>query len=163
MILVGGWVLIDQRKGTAINQTPPKISSTKTESQKETGQTVPLPTEEDIIRTYFNLINEKRIPEAIEMMSQKAVQDDSSKQAWGVQLNAIRSIKVESIKPCQDEFCILQENQKEFEVSLQVEVDPKTADAPIPYYGWNEGSNLRWVILEKEGNLWKVLGIGTGP
>ncbi|PIP52770.1 hypothetical protein COX08_04675, partial [Candidatus Beckwithbacteria bacterium CG23_combo_of_CG06-09_8_20_14_all_34_8] len=60
---------------------------------------VPLPAGHDIVNLFFNLINEKRIPEAIEMMSETAVPDDSAKQAWGVQFNAIKSISVIDIEP----------------------------------------------------------------
>lgn len=47
--------------------------------KKETNNIVPLPTEEDIIKNFFQLINEKKIPEAISMMSKEIANDDSTK------------------------------------------------------------------------------------
>jgi hypothetical protein len=33
----------------------------------------------------------------------------------------------------------------------------------MPYFGWDNGTNTRWVELVKEEGLWKVQGIATGP
>jgi hypothetical protein len=161
LVLGGGWLMMSRKTEEEPGPAPTAIPTAVTTIAVK--ESVPLPTEEDIIRTYFNLIDEKRIPEAIEMMSQKAIGDESSKQAWGVQLNSFRSIKVENIEACKDEPCVWEDNQKEFKVSLSVQLDPKAAEAPIPYYGYDEGSNIRWLILDKEENVWKITGLGTGP
>ena len=135
--------------GSAVESTPTATS------------TASLPTEEDIIRTFFALIDEKRIPEAISMMSKKMIGDESSKQGWGVQFNAIEKIKVSAIEPAMRESW--SENSHEYKVDLDVKVSANAADAPIPYYGWENGSNLRWVEIVKEDGLWKIDNLATGP
>jgi len=115
---------------------------------------VPLPTEEDIIRTFFELIDEARIPEAVAMMSVEAVPDDSYKQAWGVQFNALDSIKVSKIEPYGQENW--SPSSHTYKVNLEVTVSENAANAPIPYYGWENGDNLRWVEIVKEGDFWKI-------
>jgi len=38
------------------------------------------------------------------------------------------------------------------------------SSAPIPYYGWEDKPNIRWVSLEKDSeNMWKIDSISTGP
>ncbi len=122
---------------------------------------VPLPTGEDIVNTFFELINEHRIPEAISMMSSKAVPNDSAKETWGVQFNDISSIEAPSIKPYDEGHWIL--NQKVYKVELKVTVKPDPDKSPVPHYGWEDGTNIRWVKLSKSSSLWKIDGISTGP
>jgi hypothetical protein len=40
-------------------------------------------------------------------------------------------------------------------------MDSRSADAPISYYGWQNGGNTRWISLEKVGDLWKIAEIAT--
>jgi hypothetical protein len=116
---------------------------------------VPLPSQEDIIRTFFELINEKRIPEAINMMTKENNTDDSVKQAWGVMFNAFKLITVTSIEAASENF---------YKVNLIIEMNEDAASVkPIPYYGFGNGQFTRWIGLEKEDNLWKISGIASGP
>ena len=132
----------------------PSVTSTVTAK-------VPLPQESDIIRVYFNLIDEHKISEAVMMMSDEIIKDDSQKQAWGVQLNAINSIKVQRVEPYpQSEWT---NTTHIYKVILDVKMKPESANAPIPYYGWFDGENTRWVDLVKSGKNWKINGIATGP
>ena len=122
---------------------------------------VPLPAGHNIVNLFFNLINEKRIPEAIEMMNKTAVPDDSARQAWGVQFNAIKSINVIDVEPWEAENWT--ENKQIYKATLEAYVtnDPS---APIPYYGWEDNPNIRWVSLEKDSeSMWKIDSISTGP
>ena len=132
-----------------------------TEQQKQQISSVPLPTEEDIIRTFFNLINEKRIPEAISMMSERTVTNDGVKQSWGVQFNAIKSIKVLSIEPSMKENWT--DDYHSYKTSFEVSMSLESANAVIPYYGWDGSPSIKWIGLVKEKGLWKVEGISTGP
>lgn len=117
------------------------------------GDSVPLPTEEDIIRLFFTLINEKRIPEAIQMMSSKVTVDDSQKQAWGVQFNAFSKVAVISVSA---------EGEGLYRVVLEAEMNPNSADEIIPYFGYENGENVRWISLENIDGGYKISGIATG-
>ena len=117
---------------------------------------VSLPSDEDIVRLFFNLINEKRIPEAIYMMTDEMIGDDSSKQAWGVQFNEIQSVGVQNIEPFNPEQWT--DTKEIFKVTLEVYVSSDAKDAPIPYYGWGDNPNIRWVVLEKDSDgSWKMV------
>jgi len=144
-----------------------KTSPTVVENPMITGGSktsggVPLPTGKDIVRTFFNLINEKRIPEAVSMLDQSTVPDDSAKQAWGVQFNSISQVIVKSIEDYnKTEWS---STEQTFKVILTMKMNPDSANAPIPYYGYENGDNVRWITIRKNNqNLWKIMGIATGP
>jgi hypothetical protein len=54
-------------------------------------------------------------------------------------------------------------NKHTYKVSLNVEMKHESVSAPIPYYGWDKGTNIRWIMISKTTNLWKISGIATGP
>ena len=54
-------------------------------------------------------------------------------------------------------------NAHTYRVTLDVKMKPESANAAIPYFGYDNGVNTRFITLEKVGNLWKVNGISTGP
>lgn len=123
---------------------------------------VPLPQEEDIIRSFFEIIGENRPSDAISMMSQKLIGDESSKQAWGVQFNAFKTVRVEKIEPSMQANWT--ENNHSYQVILNVQMKPEAANAPIPYYGWGDNPNTRFINLTKTSEgIWKVDEIATGP
>jgi len=145
-------------------QTAQQESNNNAQQTQEVAKSenVPLPQEEDIVRLFFNLINEGKIPEAVAMLDASAVLNDSDKQAWGVQFNIFSSLNLKSIEPSNigDET----EDQKTFKVVLDAKIKPGSEKAVIPNYGWEKGENIRWVSLKKdESGMWKILGIGTGP
>jgi len=100
---------------------------------------VPLPTEKDVIRTFFSLINEKRIPEAIGMMDKSVVFDDSAKQAYGVQFNNFGTVTIKSIDQTSE--------SNKYKVVFDTD----------------SGEDTRWITVVKIDNLWKISDIATGP
>ena len=155
VVLAGGAILFFQR------QKP---------SSSPTSSTVPLPTKVEEIKTVYSkslveaflqAIADKKIPEAIAMMTSKAVPDEGAKQAWGVQFNAFKKLSIISIEESMKETWT--ETTQSYKVLLDVEMVPDSANGPIPYYGYEKGTNIRWIILEKENGVWKVAGISTGP
>ena len=145
-------------------QTAQKETIANMNQNQEVSQTaeVPLPQGEDIVRLFFNLIGEGRIPEAVAMLDDSAVPDDSAKQAWGVQFNIFDSVAVKSIDPSNigDET----ERQETYKVILDAKIKPGSESAVLPNYGWDKGENIRWVSIKKNSQgIWKILGIGTGP
>lgn len=133
----------------------PKATLPPSEEQKQT----PFPSKEDIIRNFFALINERRITEAIQMLSPALVSNKRDKQAWEVQFNSLKQVEVTDIKKQAD----LNGNGEIYRVDLQVKVASEAASASIPYYGWLEGKNVRWITVVNEDNLGKIAGIATGP
>ena len=127
------------------------VSSQPTTSSQAS---VPLPQGEDIVKNFFTLIGDGKIEDAINMMTPNSIGNDSQKQAWGVQFNAFKKISVKKIDPALENT---------YKVTLDVEMKPESANAPIPFYGYDNGVNIRWVGLEKIDNIWKITGIATGP
>jgi len=142
-----------------INVTSTSILASQ---EKINKSQVPLPTGEDVVRIFFNLINEKRIPEAIGMMDNSMAPDDTSKQQWGVHFNSLASVSVTKIEPFHKKEWTRTKNV--YKVVLKVKVKPEAANAPIPNYGWENGENVRWIHIQKDKKgLWKIAGIATGP
>jgi hypothetical protein len=145
-----GFLFLKKDKSDILQTNPIATSETS-----ESVESVALPQEQDVIRLFFSLITEGRIPEAIDMMTPQLVGNDSSKQAWGVQFNSFESIEVVSIDPAMDDS---------YRVVLQTKMKPEAASAkPMPYYGWGDGEFTRWVSLTKQDGLWKISQIATGP
>jgi len=168
LVATGGVVglrLISGSKGNTTTTNPTYAVSKGPLGQptEQQGQisSVPLPSEEDVIRNFFSLINEKKIPEAIGIMSKINTDNDSTKQAWGVQFNAIKSINVQKIEKSMEEDWL--ENSHIYKTTLEAYVSSEAASAPIPYYGWGDNPNIKWIELVKEDGLWKVNEIATGP
>lgn len=170
VLLLGVYVLKFQVKNkpnntkeiTPITNTPSiQNEFSNSVSPTVTQRAVPLPQETDIIRTYFNLIDERRIGDAVGMMVDSITSDDSQKQAWGVQLNAMKSVKVLDISSSTPEEWSADEHT--YKVTLDIIMDPSSAHTVIPFYGYDSGKNVRWITLRKIGKMWKIAGIGTGP
>jgi len=141
-----------QKKGQTGNVSP------TVKIEKETGGGVPLPQDEDIIRNFVALVEEGKADKAALMMK---VKDESELQTWAVHFNAINSFKLLKIEKANEESWT--DNKHIYKVVLDVVMNPSSASAPIPYYGWQNGENTRWITLEKVGDLWKIAEIATGP
>lgn len=130
-------------------------------TKKLESDNVPLPLDTDIINSFFSLIETKRPSDAVSMMTSSITNNDSQKQAWAVQFNAINSLKVISVEPSmKEEWTDIKHSYK---LTLDVTMDPNSANEPIPYFGWENGQNIRWMTLVKEGKMWRVEGLATGP
>jgi len=140
-------------------KTTQNIFPTKKEEKEESsGGGVPLLSDEDIIRNFVALIEEGRADKAALM---KKIKDDTEFQTWAVHFAAINSFKLLKIEKVSEESW--SNNKHIYKVVLDVWMDPKSANAPIPYYGWQNGENTRWITLEKVENVWKIAEIATGP
>jgi hypothetical protein len=128
---------------------------------QSSGDTVPLPELDDSVRNFFVHIDEKSPSEAVSMLSSTITSDESVKQAWAVQFNAINHMKVINIEPANTQDWST--DRQMYKLTLDVEMNPDSKNAPIPYYGWDNGTNIRWVTLVKEAGLWRIQNIATGP
>ncbi|MCJ7793008.1 MAG: hypothetical protein MUP45_03465, partial [Candidatus Marinimicrobia bacterium] len=50
-----------------------------------------------------------------------------------------------------------------FRVLLEVKMKSSSEQEPIPFFGYVNGQNTKFVNLEKENGTWKIKGIATGP
>jgi hypothetical protein len=133
-----------------------RTSNVNISSPLPNNQNVPLPSKEDVVRNFCNLIDEGRFTEAIEMMN---IEDDSIKQAWGVYFNNFSSFELKNIK-----VNSIDETGNSFEVDIKVSLKKDLQDLPIPNNGWVDGLNKKWisVIDDGSGNI-SIGEIATGP
>lgn len=133
-----------------------KTGSISTPTATPVGENVPLPSKEDVIGTFCELINEGRISDAVSMMETK---DDATRQSWGVSLDNFSSFKLVDIKKSS-----IDETGNSFEVDINVTLKKNLTDLPIPNYGWVNGMNKKWINLTEIGQgHYKIAGIATGP
>ena len=119
-------------------------------------QDISLPSKEDVVITFCNLVDEGRISEAVSLMN---IDDDIVKQSWGVSLNNFSSFKLINIKKSSAD-----ENGNSFEVDINVVLKKNLTDLPVPNYGWVNGINKKWInLIEKEPGKYIISEIATGP
>ncbi len=118
---------------------------------------VPPLTEESFIRTFFAEIHTGEIPSAVSRLSKKNIPDNSAKQAWATQFDAMDAVKVLAVEPYGATA------SRMYKVTLEVAMFPESASAPIPYYGWDSNPSVRWITIVTEDGFWKIDGIATGP
>lgn len=165
VLVVGTVVLIlNQNKNKPntteqITNTNQVITTPTVPAEKESS--VPLPLDTDIINSFFSLIETKRPSDAVMMMTSSIINNDSEKQAWAVQFNAINSLRVLSVEPSMKEEWT--DTKHSYKLTLDVIMNPNSANEPIPYFGWENGQNTRWITLVKEGKMWRIEGLATGP
>jgi len=158
--IIAGVIIIG---GVSVYLLTRKSDTTNTNASETSNNsaTVPEPQEQDIIRNFFQLIAEKNVSAAVLSMSSKNTADDSVKQAWGVQFNDWNSVNVTSVETSMPTEW--SESRHTYKVTMDVVIDSSAADEAIPYYGYENGQNTRFIPIVKENGLWKVDGIATGP
>ncbi|OGC45361.1 hypothetical protein A2V49_00690 [candidate division WWE3 bacterium RBG_19FT_COMBO_34_6] len=122
--------------------------------------TVPLPSGADAVYTTFELINEKRLDDALSMFHPDLI-NEGNRESWKQNLKIIESIEIISIEPSDRKNWA--EDEQVYKVEMSAIVSGTAKDAAIPNYGWNEGIDTKWIVLKKDGNLWKIVEIATGP
>jgi hypothetical protein len=113
------------------------------------------------LEEFFVLVNARQTDDAIAIMHPKMVETDAQRQAWRSHLEAIRSIHVMVVEPVAVGTWTLR--CQKFKVTLEAYV-VDTSAAPIPFYGWHDNPNIRWItmVLGEKG-AWQIHEIATGP
>ena len=129
---------------------------------KQNQTQVPPPSGMDVVNLFWQLIDQHQIPEAINMMSLNLVSNDSTKQAYGVQFNNIKSVNVIDVEPYNPNTWTA--DSQMYKVTLEIYVSSDAANEPIPYYGYGDNPNIRFISLTKnQTGIWQVDAIATGP
>jgi hypothetical protein len=114
---------------------------------------------EALLRAFFAAIDDARVDDAIAMLQPDLVLG-ADRGGWQSQFEAIISIIVTDMQPVDD----LTGPCYDYRVTLQAEMSPQSADEPVPYFGWGENPNIRWISMcPGEGRPWQISSIGTGP
>lgn len=160
-LFIFGAAVFNLQKQKNSNSAEIAITPITTHTDAVTQTEVPPPQETDIIRTFFSLIDEGKASEAVMMMSKSTTSDDSTKQTYGVQYAAINSVKVGKLE--ESSKGDWSETWHQYMATLDMEMDPASASGPIPFYGYANGENIRFINLIREGGQWKIDGLATGP
>jgi hypothetical protein len=111
-----------------------------------------------VIGVFATLVTEDRVAEAVALLSPEAAPDAAAMEAWTAQLAAIETLQVLADEPAGWRgFCL------KHKVTFAVTMDPASATAPMPFYGWDSSPAIRWVLVCHEEAGWQIAQIATGP
>jgi len=114
------------------------------------------------IQLFFQVINQKQTNTAVSMLNSSLLPNQEAANLWASQLGSFQSILVKDISEVPD-FVKTPASEK-YKVILTAQTSPDAANAPIPFYGWSDGDNIRFItIIKGEDGLWRVQEIATGP
>lgn len=116
--------------------------------------------EEELITLLFGSINNRQNHEAVKLLSQNLNPNLETERLWIDQFNAIRSVHILDLKEISKDTWT--ETKKIYKVTLEIYVDNSAANTPIPYYGWGDNPNIRFIAVVKINNRWYIDQIGTG-
>lgn len=113
------------------------------------------------LEEFFAIVNSLDVDEAMKSMAPAMLRTPKQREAWRRQLAAIRSIHIMALEPASvDKW---NGSRHVFKVTLEAYVDD-ASDAPIPFFGWQDNPNVRWITMELDSRRrWVVAGIATGP
>jgi len=117
--------------------------------------------EEELITLLFGSINNHKNQDAVKLLSQNLNPNKESEKLWLDQFNAIKSAHIMDIKEISKDTW--SETKKIYKVTLEIYADDSAANTPIPYYGWADNPNIRFITVVKINNKWFIDQIGTGP
>lgn len=113
------------------------------------------------LEEFFAIVNSRNVNEAMKSMAPAMLRTPEQRKAWHSQLAAIRSIHVMKIEPAS--IGDWNSRRHVFKVTLEAYVE-NAPDAPIPFFGWHDNPNVRWITMELDNRRrWVVAGIATGP
>jgi hypothetical protein len=113
------------------------------------------------LEEFFALVDSGDIDGALASMGPALLRDSGERLAWSQHLSAIQSIHVLAAEPFNTAGW--SDNRQMFKVVLEAHVED-VPDAPIPFFGWHDNPNVRWITMELDSNRhWRVTAIATGP
>ena len=160
------WFAVDCRESLADKDPqcpdPPDLSVQGNQNQTDayTHQSLLAP-EEELIYLLFGSINNRQNQEAINLLSQNLNPTNETERHWLEQFNAIRSVHILDIKEISKDTWT--DCKKIYKLTLEIYVDDSVSNAPIPYYGFGDNPNIRFITVVKLKNRWFIDQIGTGP
>jgi hypothetical protein len=112
-----------------------------------------------VIWKFSEAVDQKNIPQAMSYLSDNLTANDQDKQTWNNYLDSFTKFKITEIEKWNDP-----DEVGFYRVIYDVSLKPEGLRAIIPFYGWSEGKNFRWIRLAKNNEgLYKITEIATGP
>ena len=113
-------------------------------------------TSDDIIRYFFELIDQGKTNEAVDLFDSSVAPDSSTKQQWKSAFDGFESAEVISKEPFNEQSWT--DNYQVYKVTLNIQIKPERLQELI---NWN-GQSIRWISIIKSGDTWKIGIIATG-
>lgn len=105
-----------------------------------------------LAENFIQNIADKKFDKALAMMDA----NESTKQGWRENFNQIKSLQIKFVEPyLREEWSAAREMYK---FTLEASVTAKGEQ-----WGWNNGENFRWVVVEKNGDNWQVHELANNP
>ncbi|MEA3356855.1 MAG: hypothetical protein U9Q67_00225 [Patescibacteria group bacterium] len=144
------------------SDTAPDGQDSVAEASNDNDELAPDPTEEDVIRLFFSLIDEDRPDEAVLMMSDNMVGTDpvqmnSTMQAYAVTFNEWNSVQTLEVEEYDRENWSM--NSRVYKVTVAIEFK----ENPEYNLNWDDGENTRWIRILRTEQGWQIDNIATGP
>lgn len=108
--------------------------------------------QEKVVTDFLSLLSNKKFDEAINMMDANA----ETKQGWKTNFNYLDSVKVNKTEEVYKEEWTA--SRQVFKVELDVKI--KSGGEQV---GWENGTNFRWISLQKNGEVWQIHEIANNP
>jgi hypothetical protein len=114
-------------------------------------------TSDDIIRYFFELIDQGITTEAADLLDSSLAPDSNSKQQWKSAFDGFESVEVTSKEPFNEQSWT--DSYRIYKVGLNIEIKPERMQELI---NWN-GQGIRWISIIKTDDTWRIGAIATGP
>jgi len=111
---------------------------------------------DDIIRYFFELIDQGKTDEAVDLFDSSVAPDSNSKQQWKSAFDGFESAEVISKEPFNEQSWT--DNYQVYKVTLNIQIKPERLQELI---NW-DGQSIRWISIIKSGDTWKIGTIATG-
>ena len=146
--------------GSGENIAPEEIIEFLTTETPNPSANVPTFAPTDLIKLFFSHLNEHQPLEALALMSQALQGDENNRAPWFKQFAAGRWANVEELTLITEDE-IGERQQYRVAINIDLVADDQ---APLPFYGWGDNPNWRWISVEKNSaGQWAISEIATGP
>jgi len=112
------------------------------------------------LQKFFDFITsgtEENMLWAVRQLSYQMSPDEATAQIWLANFKSLTSLKVVSIE--QADLVQWTAQAEYYKVTLDI-----TTSEPVDTYGWENGSNVRWIKIIPEGaGDWKIDSISSSP
>lgn len=117
----------------------------------------------DTIRAFWALVDRDQAAAAVAMLDPSAAPDDASRAAWRASFESIDAVQVSGVEPWERGAWAQGTERYQVTLAIRTRPDDPALAPPIPHYGWQDGSNVRWMEIRMSGATGLVASIATGP
>ena len=111
----------------------------------------------DLIRYFFELVDQGKANEAVDLLDSTVAPDSNTKQQWKSAFDGFESAEVISKEPFNEQSWT--DNYQVYKVTLNIQIKPERLQELI---NW-DGQSIRWISIIKSEDTWKIGAIATGP